>query len=195
MAIVVRDTDTITIVSGLPRSGTSMMMRMLEAGGMPVLVDDIRQPDDDNPRGYYEFEAVKQSDRDTTWLSQARGRAVKMVYRLLYRLPVGLRYRVLLMQRDLREVIASQNAMLARHGHEAEIVDGAVIAPLLEQEMRRVKTWLRGREQLDALEVDYNAMSRDAWPVVEQVHRFLGGRLDLPAMVGVYERSLHRQRR
>ena len=89
----------ITIVSGLPRSGTSMMMRILEAGGMPVLVDAARPADVDNPNGYYEFEPAKSIREDASWLTQAEGRAVKMVYKLLYDLPPDRAYHVLFLQR------------------------------------------------------------------------------------------------
>src|SRR5687767_1046860 len=108
--------DTITVVSGLPRSGTSMMMRMLEAGGIPVLIDNVRQPDEDNPAGYYEFEQVKQVRDNTQWLPSARGKTVKMVYRLLYDLPSQFDYRVIFMRRNLDEVLASQQKMLERKG-------------------------------------------------------------------------------
>lgn len=106
----------ITIVSGLPRSGTSMMMRILEAGGMPVLVDHARVADVDNPNGYYEFEPVKTTCDDASWLRQAEGRAVKVVYKLLYDLPADRPYRVVFMQRALKEIVTSQNRMLARLG-------------------------------------------------------------------------------
>src|SRR5262249_30630691 len=102
----------IIIVSGLPRSGTSLMMQMLDGGGVPVLTDNIRAADTDNPRGYYEFEPVKATKRDATWLPAARGKAVKMVSQLLYHLPPGETYRVLFLERDLEEVLASQEKML-----------------------------------------------------------------------------------
>src|SRR5215471_15035568 len=107
----------ITIVSGLPRSGTSMMMRMLEMGGMPVIIDQVRQPDVDNPRGYYEFEPAKKTKTDTSWLNHAPGKAVKMVYRLLYDLPSKFTFRVLFMQRKLDEVLVSQRTLLVRQGN------------------------------------------------------------------------------
>src|SRR4051812_48441025 len=110
--------DFITIVSGLPRTGTSLMMQMLAAGGIPPLTDNLRQPDESNPRGYYEFEPVKKLRSDRTWLGQARGKAVKIIHLLLRELPVdgSFRYRVLLMQRPMSEVLSSQRAMLARQG-------------------------------------------------------------------------------
>ena len=106
--------EFLTVVSGLPRSGTSMMMRMLEQGGLPVLIDGVRTADDDNPNGYYEFEAVKQTREDASWLEGSEGKAVKMVYRLLYDLPPDRAYRVLFMTRNLDEVLASQRVMLTR---------------------------------------------------------------------------------
>ncbi|HFD38992.1 MAG TPA: sulfotransferase family protein, partial [Anaerolineae bacterium] len=96
----------ITIVSGLPRSGTSMMMKMLEAGGLPVLTDQIRAADEDNPKGYYEFERVKQIEHDQEWLPDAQGKAVKMIAALLKHLPPDYEYKIVFMQRDMQEVLA-----------------------------------------------------------------------------------------
>src|SRR5438046_6429896 len=106
----------ITVVSGLPRSGTSLMMQMLRAGGMPVRTDGFRKADEDNPRGYLEYEPVKRTREDSSWVSDAVGKAVKVVYLLLRDLPDGFDYRVILMRRSLREVLASQSAMLMRSG-------------------------------------------------------------------------------
>ena len=108
--------NPITIVSGLPRSGTSMMMGMLEAGGMAVLTDHVRTADEDNPRGYYEFERVKQIEHDQAWLPEAHGKVVKMIAALLKHLPPGYRYKIIFLQRHLEEVLASQRRMLVRRG-------------------------------------------------------------------------------
>jgi len=109
--------ETITVVSGLPRSGTSMMMQMLGAGGLAVLTDGKRGADADNPRGYYEYEAVKSLGQDASWLASAGGKAVKIVSALLIHLPDGFDYRVIFMRRPIAEVLASQRAMLDRLGH------------------------------------------------------------------------------
>src|SRR6516165_1289807 len=106
----------IVIVSGLPRSGTSLMMQMLDHGGVPVVTDHIRSADTDNPKGYYEFEQVKTIKRDTSWLPATRGKAFKMVSQLLYDLPPGETYRIIFMERDLDEVLLSQEKMLTRLG-------------------------------------------------------------------------------
>src|SRR5262245_41311102 len=110
------DRAYVTVVSGLPRSGTSLMMQMLAAGGMAVLTDELRGPDPDNPRGYYEFEPVKRTRHDPSWLVGAPGKAVKLVHLLLYDLPAEYSYRVIFMKRRLSEVLASQRAMLDRQG-------------------------------------------------------------------------------
>jgi len=119
------DRDTILIVSGLPRSGTSMMMKMLEAGGMAVLTDNIRTADQDNPRGYYEFERVKQIEHDTAWLPEAQGKAVKMIAGLLKHLPADYVYKIIFMQRDMDEVLASQRQMLVRRGKPTDCASDA----------------------------------------------------------------------
>src|ERR1700704_756589 len=108
----------IVVVSGLPRSGTSMAMKMLQAGGLPLLTDDARPADDSNPDGYFEFELVKQLDKsgDLAWLRNARGKGVKVISWLVTWLPESYDYRVIFMQRDLEEVVASQNAMLLQRG-------------------------------------------------------------------------------
>src|SRR5215813_2579369 len=104
----------IIVVSGLPRSGTSMMMKMLAAGGLPVLVDAIRAADDDNPNGYFEFEPVKQlADGQNEWLTEAGGKVVKIISALLEYLPKSYHYKIIFMERELKEILASQQKMLS----------------------------------------------------------------------------------
>src|SRR5262245_31961291 len=144
----------IIIVSGLPRSGTSLMMQMLSSGGIEVLTDNLRTADADNPRGYYEFEKVKQIERDSSWLPQARGKAVKMVSQLLYHLPGGERYRVIFLERDLGEVLLSQEKMLRRLGRPAAPADEMRRAYTLHLE--RLHRWLSRQGHLGVLRVRYN---------------------------------------
>jgi len=187
------DRPFVTIVSGLPRSGTSLMMRMLEAGGLPVLVDNLRAADVDNPRGYYEFEPVKRLKDDPGWVAQAAGRAVKMVYLLLLDLPPGHRYRVLFMRRNLDEVLASQKAMLDRLGKSSPL-DDERMAALFRDQIARFESWVQGRPEFRVLDVSYNAMVTDPAPLAAEVDRFLGGGLDLAAMAGVVDPTLYRNR-
>ena len=183
----------LTIVSGLPRSGTSLMMKMLEAGGMPVLVDNVREADVDNPRGYYEFEPVKQTKADATWVAGAVGKAVKMVYLLLLDLPAGYDYRVIFMRRNLDEVLASQKSMLGRLGKTSPL-DDARMAALFRDQLARFDAWAVSRPNFTLLDVSYNGMVTDPAPLAREVDRFLGGGLDVDAMTRVVDPSLYRNR-
>jgi len=186
--------EFLTIVSGLPRSGTSMMMRMLESGGVPVLTDYVRTPDDDNPNGYYEFEAVKQTKEDGAWLEGSAGKAVKMVYRLLYDLPTDRTYRVLFMRRKLEEVLASQRVMLERHG-VADNVSEAQMTALFRAEIDAFYKWVGAKSHIELIDVDYNGMQQHPRAEAERVNKFLGGMLDVDAMVEVVDQSLYRNRK
>ncbi len=189
-----RSRDRVTIVTGLPRSGTSLMMRMLEAGGVPVLVDGVRPPDADNPRGYYEFEPVKRTRADPSWLARAGGRAVKMVYRLLCELPDDRSYRVLFMERRLCEVFASQEAMLERRERRDEPMDLDGFERRFGADVARVKEWLRDRPNFRVLEVGYRGLIDDPGPRVRAIDAFLGGGLDTAAMQQAIEPALVRRR-
>jgi hypothetical protein len=172
-----------------------MMMRMLEAGGLPVLTDGIREADADNPRGYYEYEPVKRTKDDPSWLDGARGAAVKMVYRLLYDLPPDGEYRVIFMRRRIEEVLASQQVMLARRRAPEGGAGEAEIARMLGIEIDRITRWLAESRGFQSLDVDFNVMMLDARPVLEKVGAFLGGGLDVDAMTAIVEPQLYRQRR
>ena len=190
-----REEEYVTIVSGLPRSGTSMMMQMLSAGGMPILSDNVRAPDEDNPRGYYEFEAVKQVDKDASWLDEAQGKAVKMVYRLLYSLPPDRTYRVIFMMRNLDEVIASQDVMLERHGKADGNVEDARLAEMYRRQLQEVRAWLRDHPNFSVLYVEFRDVLDEPERVVRELNAFLDGRLDVAATMRVPDQSLYRQRR
>ena len=185
----------VTVVSGLPRSGTSMMMRMLEVGGMPVITDSIRTADEDNPRGYYEFEPVKRTARDASWLTGAEGKAVKMVYQLVYDLPTDYRYRLLFMRRNMEELLASQKKMLQRSGTTGADVSDAKIAELFQKQLAKFDSWVERQEHLEMLDVSYNDLVRTPARPVEAINAFLGGHLDTRQMCRVVEPKLYRNRR
>ncbi len=189
------DREVIIVVSGLPRSGTSMMMRMLEAGGVEPLTDHIRKADEDNPGGYYEFERVKQIEHDTTWLEEARGKAVKMISALVRHLPPRFRYKVIFMQRDIAEVLASQEKMLMRRGEPADKVDDEKMAAIFRRHLAQVEAWLDKQPNLDVLYLDYGQTVQEPLLQARRVADFLGGSLDVPAMTAAVDSSLYRQRR
>lgn len=171
-----------------------MMMRMLEAGGMPLLVDHIRGPDDDNPNGYYEFEPVKQTKDIPDWLAGSEGKGVKMVYRLLYDLPADRNYRVLFMKRRIGEVLASQHAMLKRQGVNPGAISDEQIGAIFKSELERFRQWLVGQSHIAMIDVDYNRMQQEPRRELFRVNEFLGGELDVDAMANIVDRSLYRNR-
>jgi hypothetical protein len=183
----------IIIVSGLPRSGTSLMMQMLAGGGVEILTDAIRTADDDNPRGYLEFEPVKKTKHDGSWLPTARGKAVKMVSQLLYDLPPGERYRIVFMRRDLDEVLASQEKMLARLGRPAAPRERMRTA--FETHLEHLDGWLAKQPHMTLLPVSYKALVEAPDAQARRVCDFLNRNLDLAAMVSAVDPNLYRNRR
>lgn len=187
--------QAINIVSGLPRSGTSMMMQMLEASGLAVLTDNLRKPDEDNPRGYYEFERVKQLPKgDHGWLEDAQGKAVKVIAALLKHLLPQYNYKVIFMRRRMEEILASQKQMLMRRGEDPDRVSDEEVARLFEKHLRKVEAWLAAQSHVDVLDVDYNAMLADPIPYARRINVFLGGFLDEKAMVALVDAKLYRNR-
>jgi sulfotransferase family protein len=185
----------ITIVSGLPRSGTSMMMRMLEAGGIPPLVDTIRGADDDNPNGYYEYEKVLKLERDSSWIPEALGKSVKIVYRLLYHIPNTYNYKVIFMQRELSEVITSQEVMLRRKGRGPSGLTEGRLAELFTKELSQFFEWVVAQPNFQLLIIHYRHVIQDPATAAVEICRFLGQDLDRQAMARVCEPALYRQRR
>lgn len=185
----------VIIVSGLPRSGTSMMMRMLEAGGLDVLTDDIRTADKDNPRGYYEFERVKQLDHDKAWLEDARGRVVKIISQLLPKLPGDCTYKVVFMHRAMEEILASQRRMLVRRGKATDDISNERMAVLFRKHLERVEDWLDQQPNFDVIHVSYNQVLVSPQEQAKRINAFFGRELDVRAMTEVVDPDLYRQRR
>jgi hypothetical protein len=190
--------SAIVVVSGLPRSGTSMMMKMLGAGGLELVTDRVRGADESNPEGYFELEAVKDLDkaamRDVRWLANARGRGVKVLSALLPYLPESCNYRVILMQRPLSEVIASQNTMLARAGEATDVIPVADLTAQYEMHLRKTQALLASRACFDTLIVRYGDVLADPRAQADRVNQFVGGRLDVEAMAGAVDERLYRNR-
>lgn len=186
----------IVIVSGLPRSGTSLMMKMLHAGGLPVWTDGIREADDQNPNGYYELERIKELDKrlEKGWIREGRGRAVKVISSLLEHLPDDNNYRVILMHRHLDEVLASQRAMLTRRGEATGAEDDATLKTAYELHVRRVRHLLKTDPSFTLLEVGYADVIADPAAAAARVDAFVGGGLDTARMAAAADPKLYRNR-
>lgn len=191
-----RDIDPgtiVTVVTGLPRAGTSLVMQMLEAGGLPPLTDGRRPPDESNPKGYLEFERARELARDASWIDQARGRAVKIVAPLLTGLPAGRPYRVLFIERDLDEILASQAAMLRRQGKPPAADPDALRFSYLRL-LAQVTAWMEHRRDMDSLFLRHADLLRRPAGEVERIRSFLGSRLDAGRMIAAIDPALHRSR-
>lgn len=188
------DKDAITIVSGLPRSGTSLMMSMLEAGGMQVLTDKIRKPDEDNPKGYFEFERVKQIEIDQSWLEDAKGKVVKMISALLKHLPEKYNYKIIFMRRKMEEILASQKQMLIRKGKPTDKISDDKLADLYREHLRKVENWIEKKPNINVLYISYNEILEKPLENIMKINRFFGNRLTLKKMVAVVDKKLYRQR-
>jgi hypothetical protein len=182
------------VVSGLPRSGTSMMMKMLQAGGLELVTDSIRNADDDNPNGYFEFERVKQmSAGDRTWLDKAGGKVVKVISALLEHLPSDRSYKIIFMEREIKEVLASQKKMLD-HRKETSTISDDEMSEQYRAHLKAVKPWLARQPHMEVLYVGYNTMMSDPEPLCQHVIEFLGLPLDLSKMLAVPNAKLYRNR-
>ena len=186
----------IVVVSGLPRSGTSMMMKMLAAGGLPVVTDEIRAADEDNPKGYFELEQIKELDKskDKTWLRDHRGKVIKIISFLLKDLPDDNAYKVLFMRRNLEEVIASQNKMLVRRGEPIDPAGDAKMIESYKLHLRKVEAMVRDKANVRWLDVSYNDVVHDPRKPAAEVAGFVGSGLDVNRMVGAVDASLYRNR-
>lgn len=188
--------EPLVIVSGLPRSGTSMMMKMLEAGGVPIMTDSIRTADVDNPKGYYEYERVKYLEKETdkSYVREGRGKALKVISWLLKDLPDDNRYRIVFMRRDLGEVIASQNKMLQHRG-EVDNSDDRLMVDAYMNHLASVRILSRKRSNFEMLEVRYDTAVKDPAAVARLVNGFLAGKLDETRMREVVDAELYRNRK
>lgn len=183
--------DEIVIVSGLPRSGTSMVMAMVAAGGVPGFVDDGRPADASNPKGYWEYGPVKRLKQDNSWLPKARGHVLKVVSPLLPYLPANERYQVIMVTRLREEVLASQRAMLLRLGETFE--DGPELSQAYDSLDDFLRTWLPQQKQMQVMTIDHGAILGNPAIAAAQLNRFLGGGLNEAAMAGVVDPALYRE--
>lgn len=184
----------VIIVSGLPRSGTSMMMRMLAEGGLPALTDELRRPDDDNPNGYFELEVVRQlKEGNFAWLNEANGKAVKVISALLEYLPQDHQYKVIFMERNPQETLASQKKMLDHRGQEPKLSDEEM-EQQFHTHVAAMKPWLVRQPNMEVLYVNYNTLITETQSSCERITEFLDMPLNQSQMLAVPDQQLYRNR-
>jgi hypothetical protein len=188
--------EFITIVSGLPRSGTSMMMRMLQAGGMEVLTDNIRPPNEDNPMGYFEIEKVKRlQEGDFGWLTEAEGKVVKVISALLEHLPDQYKYKVIFMRRDIHEVLASQKQMMIRRNEPVNNINDDELGQVFMKHLVQVEHWLAEKRNFEVVYLDYKDVINNTKSNLMKLSQGLDIRLDIGPMLNVPDLGLYRQRK
>lgn len=187
--------NRVVVVSGLPRSGTSLMMMMLDAAGIHPMQDNIRTADADNPKGYYEYERVKKlPEGDTAWVKDARGKSVKVITALLEHLPSRYQYDIIVMRREMSEILASQRKMLERRGEDPNKVSDAEMAELFSKHFNKVMDWVRKQRNIRFIEVSYNQLLETPEQEVKKLAEFLGSGVDAAAMLNRIDPDLYRQR-
>jgi hypothetical protein len=190
------NSDFVTVVSGLPRSGTSLMMQMIHAGGLQAVEDGQRTADADNPRGYLEFEAVKKLKQDSSWVAGACGKVVKVISMLLADLPATQNYRVIFMIREMDEILASQKEMLKRRGTlNDKGPSDADMRKFFQTHLDKVRAWLGAQPNFKVLYVDYNAIMNGDEKGICDVCDFLGPVVNIDAMKKAIDSGLYRNRK
>ena len=185
----------IIVVSGLPRSGTSMMMKMLEATGIDLLTDHIREADEDNLRGYYEDERVKQLHKDNSWIHEAENKAIKVIsYQLRY-LPPDYKYNVIFMRRSIKEVLASQRKMMQRRGEPQDDVPDNLMSDIFRKQLEETDKWLKEQSNMKTIYISYNETLEDPKKTAEKISDFVGIKLDIEKMKQIVDPKLYRQRK
>ena len=187
--------DAILVVSGLPRSGTSMMMKMLNVAGIEPVTDNIRTADEDNPKGYYELEKVKQLDKDNSWVGNCQGKVIKVISMLLKPLPADQHYKIIFMRRKMQEILDSQKQMLIRRNQPTNTVPDEKMAEMFNKHLKDIEAFIEKQPNMECLYISYNDVLENPATNVEKINEFLGGAMDTAAMLEVVDSALHRQRR
>ena len=188
----------ITIVSGLPRSGTSMMMQILKNGGISLLVDDIRQADSNNKKGYFEYEKVKSIKRDKTWFKEAEDKAIKIVSIHLTELPDEFNYKIIFMERDMHEIISSQNKMIKNLGNTAATFqnNSKILSQIFTKQIENIKSSISSKNNIEIIYINYNETIKSPENNCIKIKNFLNDEnIDLSKMIDSIDNNLYREKK
>jgi hypothetical protein len=184
----------ITVVTGIPRSGTSLMMQMLQAGGMQLLIDEHRRADASNPKGYFEFELVKHISKNSFWINNAEGKAVKIIIPHLFHVPLMHDYKILFMERKIEQIIKSQTIMLNRKNNNVTELENQKLATIFKKQLIVAKKWIKTQHRMRTLYISYNGLIEDRGFIVDKIIKFLEITLDKQGMLNTIDKNLYRQR-
>ena len=183
----------ITIVSGLPRSGTSLMMQILKAGGLELLADNIREADDNNPKGYYELEKVKSLMKDNSWLADAEGKVIKVIAQLIPFLHEDFEYRIIFMERNINEVVNSQNRMIDKLGGNRSTVNDEILKKTFLSQLEKVKAAIKVKGYKTVF-INYNSLIESSGQELNLLNTELGLDIDIKNASQQIDKSLYRSR-
>lgn len=186
---------TITIVSGMPRSGTSMMMQMLAAGGLDILTDNIRENDENNPKGYLEYQKVKKLASDNSWISEGQNKVVKIIAQLLQHLPATYQYKVIFMEREMEEIIKSQQIMLGKKSDVDRKIYPAELADTFKKQLEKTRSWIKTHPQFEVMYVSYTDVINNPTEVAENLSEFLDTDLNIQDMAKAVDPLLYRNKK
>ncbi|HLC83749.1 MAG TPA: sulfotransferase domain-containing protein, partial [Bacteroidia bacterium] len=186
---------TITIVSGMPRSGTSMMMQMLQAGGLDILTDNVRANDENNPKGYLEYQKVKSLASDNSWVHEGQNKVIKVIAQLLQHLPSSYQYKVIFMEREMEEIIQSQQIMLGKKADVDKKIYPTVLADTFKKQLEKTRSWIKTHPQFEVTYVFYTDVINNPTEVAENLAGFLDADLNIEAMAEIVDESLYRNKK
>jgi len=187
--------EPVIVVSGIPRSGTSLVMQMLATGGVDIATDNIRKADRDNPKGYFEVEKVKKLKNDANWLKDIKGKTIKIISPLLYHVLPTLRYKIIFVQRNMQEILDSQNKMYQRLQKNTPDIEDSVLAEKFNLHLKKIQDWIKKMNNIECLYVHYREILNDPFGHAQKIQEFLHLPLDIEAMSNVVDASLYRNRK
>ncbi len=183
----------ITVVSGLPRSGTSLMMQILEVNGFDILTDNVKTADESNPKGYYEYGKVKKIIKDNNWISEAEGKTIKVIVQLLFYLPLNFNYKIILMERNIDEILDSQAKMLQMLGNKKQIPSD-ILRKTFQQQMDKSINWMQLQPNIESVRISFGNLFRSPDEELKKLIHLFDGKIEYDISRNVINPALYREK-
>ena len=184
----------IIVVTGLPRAGTSLIMQILQSMGIELFTDNKRSPDKSNPKGYFEHELVKSIEKDSSWIKNVKGKAIKIVSPLLLYLPINYSYKIIFMNRDLDEIVQSQENMLLMKGVKKSQIEPEWLKQIFAKDLKHARTWIQELPNSESLGLSHSILLKNPELELEKIKKFLNINVDLKNAINVIDKKLYRAR-
>ena len=188
------DKNDIIVVTGLPRSGTSLMMQILQSLQIKLFTDNHRSADESNPKGYFEHQWVKTIEKDNSWLTDVKGKAIKIVSPLIKYLPVDLNYKIIFMNRDLDEIIQSQERMLTENNKKDDATNSEELKQIFLKDLKQSKDWIHTQLHSEVLEILHSKLLKNPETELEKIKSFLKIDINTTLILKVIDKNLYRSK-